>query len=322
VHSVEQTLQGGKGGGHAPSPQGEWIEDERASWSGDGGEMHREPSVGAGGSEPGDRVADSEEMEMDSAGAYGGAPVSSEPSTHDAGVGAVEEALQLFRAYATVEGSESSQDAAHQGATRQVFSDGWKKFTTKAGNGKSRFYKPTVVPTCVIDFPFEDLGGLNLQDGARLLERMYCFKDTTDDERVVLHVHTLLPWGKRGHSIIPSSDPTEPPRWDVKTLKDRAAKVTSVNVRHAARTTSNFSQEGGKLSFKTVPYTGRLKHPVYWRQQYNAGRGTSLEWTWADAKSLPHGEDRSEDARETYAQVLPNPASYTPLSQIHELRSS
>jgi len=53
----------------------------------------------------------------------------------------------------------------------------------------------------VIDFPYADADGLNLQGDARLLERMYCFHDPSDMDPsrwlVVVHVHPLLPWGDR-----------------------------------------------------------------------------------------------------------------------------
>lgn len=297
----------------------------------------QEPNVGAVGWESCPRAADSEEMEVDEnpceggvARARGGA-ASSEPSMRDAGAGdgdpgrrlgaidpvEVEAALQLFcdmrgegaRApwgaahamdaddedagaagggtdEATVEGCESSEDAAQRGTTRQVFLPDWKKFCAKAGKKV-----PTVVPTCVIDFPFADDGGLNLQGDNRLLERMYCFRDTEENSRVVLHVHTLLPWGERG----------------TKTLQGRAAKVTSVNVRHAAKTTAFFEQEGGGLSVGIVPVLPKLKHQ--WRKLWNDGSGANLEWRWEDAQSRPLSEDRQQHATTSYAEVLPNPAS-------------
>ena len=187
---------------------------------------------------------------------------------------------------ATGEGRESSQDAAQGGATRQVFLPDWKKFCAKAGKKV-----PTVVPTCVMDFPFADDGGLNLQGDDRLLERMYCFKDTEKDSRVVLHVHTLLPWGERG----------------LRTLKDRAAKVTSVNVRHAVKTTGKFEQEGGKLSVGIVPVAPKLKYE--WRKAWTDQRGASLEWRWEDAKSFPASEDRRQ-ASTSYEEVLPKLAPH------------
>ena len=62
----------------------------------------------------------------------------------------------------------------------------WDIFIERLRDGK-------VIPTCVIDFPYEDKGdyGLNLVGDERYLERMVCFEDTDDRQRrVVLHVST------------------------------------------------------------------------------------------------------------------------------------
>jgi hypothetical protein len=84
------------------------------------------------------------------------------------------------------------------------------------------FCKRNVGPTAILDFPFADLGGLNLMDAKRLFERIYCFEDREDDthhllggrrRRVLLKVHTLREWGDRGDE-----------------LYLRATKVTAVKV--------------------------------------------------------------------------------------------
>lgn len=92
------------------------------------------------------------------------------------------------------------------------------------------FCKRDMLPTCVFDFPYEDLGpnGLDLfREGPdnRLLERLYCFEDYQDDthecvggkrRRVLLKVHTLNKWCDRGEK-----------------LYLRATKVTAVKVIYA-----------------------------------------------------------------------------------------
>jgi len=89
------------------------------------------------------------------------------------------------------------------------------------------FCRRDVAPTCVLDFPFADHGGVGLKlpkepVDERLLERLYCFEDHEDDahhllggrrRRVILKVHTLCKWRDRGDK-----------------LYLRASKVTAVKV--------------------------------------------------------------------------------------------
>jgi len=163
--------------------------------------------------------------------------------------------------------------------TRKVLLTDWKRFCGKVS-------RKSVQPTCVIDFPYGDDKGLKLMGDKCLLERMYCFKDVEeDDRRVVLHVHTLLEWGQRNN----------------KTLAERAQKVTSVNVRHAVKERNGFKQEGSKESFRVVPVGPKLRDK--WRDTFRNDGGSSLEWVWADRKSMPRSENRDEKIREAYDEV-------------------
>ena len=159
--------------------------------------------------------------------------------------------------------------------TRVLKFTDWKKFCTDAR-------KKQMVPTCVIDFPYSDNNSLK----PPLLERMYCFKGVDDDWRVVLHVHTLLPWCDRG---------TEP--------KKRAKRVTSVNVRHAERKGGVFKQDQSHVSVKILPVADNLKHR--WKTMWEDGKGARLEWQWGTAKSMPVDEKKNMTATvSAYDEVL------------------
>ena len=88
----------------------------------------------------------------------------------------------------------SDEDSAGDGEDKRSFGAprDWLQFCQQVAEGSA-------TPSCVIDFPYADAGGLNLQGDARLLERMYCFHDPLDmnptRRLVVVHVHTLLLWG-------------------------------------------------------------------------------------------------------------------------------
>jgi hypothetical protein len=170
-----------------------------------------------------------------------------------------------------------------RGARQVTFYD-WTKFCENARNG-------VVTPTCVIDFPYADKepGGLNLDKNQRLLERMYCFKDQNEDTRVVLHVHTLLPWVQRLNTV-PGK---------------RASRVTSVNVRHAHRVPGKFKQEG--VSMHLVPVAESIR--CNWRKRFSQGRGNSLEWSWENwenDKRFPSGEIVDQASSKRYGEVLFN----------------
>ena len=145
--------------------------------------------------------------------------------------------------------------------------------------------KGVIVPTCIIDFPYADKteGGLCLVGDDRLVERLYCFGDPCEeDQRVVVHAHTLLRWGDRP-----------------KDGAERARFVTSVNVRHAKG--KPFKQELGKLS--VVPVSKHLKkagrwQEIFWtevREGEEKGAGFSQEqslltWRWDSDVSVPGAE--------------------------------
>jgi len=195
---------------------------------------------------------------------------------------AADDSMEVERSDETAE-AESDEEAsgsavAGSAVTRKVEFQGWKKFC-------SNVRRESVQPTCVIDFPYGDDKGLKLEGDNRLLERMYCFKDAQTDRRVVVHVHTLLEWGQRNS----------------KTPPERAKKVTSVNVRHAVKERNGFKQEGSKESFRVVPVGPKLRDK--WRDTFRNDGGSSLEWVWADRKSMPRSENRDEKIREAYDEV-------------------
>jgi hypothetical protein len=163
-------------------------------------------------------------------------------------------------------------------ATRELKFTEWKNFCGDARRNR-------MVPTCVIDFPFSDNQSLEVA----LLERMYCFKGVDDDRRVVLHVHTVVPWCDRG-----------------KDARTRAIKVTSVNVRHADRKGGVFKQETGDVSTGIVPVDVKLKYG--WKTFLEEGKGAQLEWQWGTHKSMPAGE--IQHLLSTYDEVPPPPPSY------------
>jgi hypothetical protein len=184
-------------------------------------------------------------------------------------------------------GDGSASGVAGADVTRKIALPEWKTFC-----GNVRRKPELVTPTCVIDFPYEDDKGLKLAKDRRLLERMYCFKDAQTDRRVVVHVHTLLEWGQRNS----------------KTPPERAKKVTSVNVRHAVKEAKKFEQEGGDKRYAVVPVGEKLKYK--WRDIFRNDEGRSLEWMWADPKSMPHIEKKDEKTRDTYDEVSIRRASH------------
>jgi len=115
----------------------------------------------------------------------------------------------------------------------------------------------------------------NLQGDARLLERMYCFHDPSDMDPtrrlVVVHVHTLLPWGDRM-------------KW---TAASRLQVATSVNARHATRPAAGgaWVQEHGK--FYVVP---KRKNLPAWQTLYSSPRRGEIVWRPHTAGSVPPGD--------------------------------
>ena len=104
----------------------------------------------------------------------------------------------------------------------------WKAFCNRAAAGSATL-------SCVIDFAYADIGGLNLKGNSRQLERMYCFHDphtgNPEELLVVVHVHTTEKWGDRRKR--PSGR--------------RLQRFTSVNARHAHMGDVNFKQEYKKF---------------------------------------------------------------------------
>ncbi|KAJ1489876.1 hypothetical protein T484DRAFT_3418618 [Baffinella frigidus] len=237
-------------GGHAPPRhvgdqlvQGEWIEDERDGRSGKAGEQ-----------------------QVDVVERLGDVSASLKMVWRDE----VKAALELMRdtddAYAWPSAAGNGGEGDGEAARRELKFTEWKKFCGDV-HGKR------MVPTCVIDFPYTD--GTSLQDP--LLERMYCFKGVDEDRRVVLHVHTVIPWCNR------DADP-----------KKRAIKVTSVNVRHAEGKGGVFKQEKGDVSMGVLPVEDKLKKS--WKTLLKEGKGARLEWQWGTAKSMPVDEKNNLSA--------------------------
>jgi len=210
------------------------------------------------------------------------------------GAEASDEVRSLLPFMFETQGAEKCQTwkAREEGAgegeapTRQLNFYSWDGFCKSARKGG-------VAPTVVIDFPFADQGGLNLQGGQRLLERMYVFKDVSagSDRRVVLHVHTPLRWGERGGV----------------TLQERVKRVTAVNVRHAVRGAERFEQEQGNLKMPLVPVSPKLE--TGWRKMWGDGSfEMKCTWLWGKAESMPTVEDKRQAAR-NYDQVRFAPSS-------------
>jgi hypothetical protein len=85
----------------------------------------------------------------------------------------VRAALEAIRA--TDAGAPSQmpdKEDEHAGQTRGFchFRE-WQAFCERVARGEAK-------PSCVIDFPYADKGGLDLVGDDRLLERMYCFHDS------------------------------------------------------------------------------------------------------------------------------------------------
>ena len=148
----------------------------------------------------------------------------------------------------------------------------WSGFCDRVSKGEA-------TPSCVIDFPYADSGGLNLEGDDRFLERMYCFHDSNDrspqEWLVVLHVHTFRRWGERN---------ANGSRW----IDD----VTSVNVRHAHRGVSRFEQERRK--FFVVPKDEEL------RKNWQKMQPHELVWKPHEPQSLP---PRDRGRKNDYALV-------------------
>jgi len=172
----------------------------------------------------------------------------------------------------------------------------------------ARVVSGEATPKRIIDFAYADKKGLGLTGEAMLLERCYCFEDTVpavagakrggdkqaaadDDgfttvvksspkkpatknalpkqERVILHVHTLVEWGNRN-----AQD----------TRKNRAlVQLTSVNLRHATKVSYASGWKEEHLGFTMVP----VREPAGGWQKYYPDRRSEIEWTLQDPNSVP-----------------------------------
>ena len=158
----------------------------------------------------------------------------------------------------------------------------WLQFCQRVAEGSA-------TPSCVIDFPYADSGRLNLQGDARLLERMYCFHDPSDTDPscrlVVLHVHTLLPWGDRK-------------KW---TAASRLQVATSVNARHATRVAAGGAWVQERCKFHVVPKSRNL--PA-WQTLYSSPRRSEIVWRPHTVGSVPPGDPGVDWMYEKIREVI------------------
>eukprot|EP00961_Rhodomonas_salina_P297255 3937066-Rhodomonas_salina.1 len=162
-------------------------------------------------------------------------------------------------------------NAAKQETRSGVSPTFWARFCKRAQeDGKVR-------PTCVIDFAYTDSG--NLRGNQRLLERLYAYSDMTlgDDEdtkyRVVLHVHTLIPW-QRAMSM---------------GVHERLKSITAVNLRIMEKPVHQDWFETTSEILYLLPRSERLRSQ--WRELYRKGQGQLISWSWQDVpNTIP--EDR------------------------------
>jgi hypothetical protein len=143
----------------------------------------------------------------------------------------------------------------------------WLGFCSKVDNGQAQ-------ASCVIDFAYEDRGGLNLMGDQRLVERMYCFHDqhtrAPDQKLTVVHAHTVIPWGVRLATPAPVM----------------MNEITSVNARHANKCNGTFVQEQAKHFI--VPGSKNLQYQ--WRGYFSSGKKHVLVWRLDKKGSIPSME--------------------------------
>ena len=128
----------------------------------------------------------------------------------------------------------------------------WEEFYKNVKDGK-------VKATVVIDFKYQ------LND---TVERMYCFDDGCESERVVLNVHTLEPWPG-------SAEANQTP------AVTRARKVTFANTRLAVKVAGKFEQATAGFTLVSVKD---------WQQRVSAGRGGETVWSWETEGDVPSAE--------------------------------
>ena len=191
---------------------------------------------------------------------------------------------------AVFEEAEAGQEAG--GAHRKVSNGYFERFCDRVESTLADKELGRVEPICIVDFKFRDHGGLNLPERDGLLERAYCFIDRRDAEEterlVVVHAHTMCKW-EEAKSAHP---------------RDRAKKITSVNVRHANKLERGglYKQEYGAESLGVLPVNHDLRRG--WRDTFKAARSSELEWSWGDCSSFPTGEEGSQKAYSRVRKVI------------------
>jgi hypothetical protein len=188
---------------------------------------------------------------------------------------------------------EEAEAGQHAPPTSRKVSNGYfERFCDRVESTLANKELGLVEPICIVDFAFRDQGGLNLPESDALLERAYCFIDRRDAEEawrlVVVHAHTMCKW-KEAKSAHP---------------RDRAKKITSVNVRHANKLEKGglYKQEYGVESFRVLPVNHDLRRG--WRDTFTAARSSELEWCWGDCSSFPTGEEGSQKAYSRVRKVI------------------
>jgi hypothetical protein len=177
---------------------------------------------------------------------------------------------------AVFEEAEAGQDAEGAPPTSRKVSNGYfERFCVRVESTLADKELGLVEPICIVDFKFRDDCELNLPERDGLLERAYCFIDRRDAEEagrlVVVHAHTMCKW-EEAKSAHP---------------RDRAKKITSVNVRHANKLEKGglYKQEYGAESLGVLPVNHDLRRG--WRDTFKAARSSELEWSWGDGSSFP-----------------------------------
>ncbi|EKX41502.1 hypothetical protein GUITHDRAFT_112475 [Guillardia theta CCMP2712] len=151
-------------------------------------------------------------------------------------------------------------------------------------------HKTNISATVVVDFPFRDMSGKNglrLDDG--LLERAWFFKINGDlDKRFVLHGHTFMRWSQR--LPIPA--------------KERAAELTSVNMRLALFEKSTGGWRQMKSGETLVPYNEQLKQS--WKSYYfNEGLRVQddIKWKWSNPSQIPRADAYKPKSKLIYERI-------------------
>ena len=203
-----------------------------------------------------------------------GSGIANGPSVDEA----LEEALEAIRA--------TDGDGSGAGSVKRGF-DGKREVLDFCARVKSK----QATPSSVIDFPYADKDGLNKRGDDRLLERMYCFRDhgsgrQGSERLVVVHVHTLVPWGARLQR--------QPWPWSGECLQE----ASSVNVRYAERTLRIDKADDGKprSRWEFCKRYGPKEGPERWnaseekelRVDENDGRYYTYEEFEAEYKAEAH----------------------------------